>query len=123
MKRNALALFSLVIFLSLTINQALSQQEELTGEELGFPIQGWILGDVASLDLENNQLMLNYIDYNTDEEKEITIGVDMDTNYENVSGLEDIKIGDVIAIDYEITLQGKTTALNISVERLKDAKQ
>jgi len=118
-----LILFSPLFFLSLNINQAFTQEEELIEEELGFPIQGWILRDVVSLDLENNQLILNYIDYNTDEEKEITIGVDIDTSYENVSNFTDIKVGDVAAVDYKVTPQGETIALIISVERLKEAKQ
>lgn len=123
MKRIASILFDLVILFSLTAGQIFSQQEAVAEQEEGFPIPGWVLGDVIALDLESNQLILSYIDYNTDEEKGTTIGVDASTNYENVKSLKEIKVGDVVAIDYTVGSEGEIIALNISVERLKGTKE
>jgi hypothetical protein len=113
MRRDLLLLLCLLIYLSLNPGQVFSQQAP----------QRWLLGDVISLDLENNQLTVGYIDYNTNEGKEVTFAIDAQTRYENVNKLEDIKVGDVVVIDYRICCGGKTTALNISVERLKEAKE
>ena len=123
MNRHALILFRILIFFSLATGWVFCQEESTTEEEFGFPFEEWVLGDVISLDLENNQLTLGYIDYDTDNEEQITISVDTDTKYENVNSLEDIKVGDVVAIDYIITLQDETKALNISVEGLKGIEE
>jgi len=110
--------FSLIAFSSLTINQAFAQQEVDTIKELECSIQEWALGDVAGLDLESNRLVLVNIDYDSGEEKEITISVDARTNYKNVISLQDIKPGDVLAIDYEVNPEAegecKATALTIA---------
>jgi hypothetical protein len=121
MKRNLLLLIVAVLFFSLITGQVFSQQEAL-GEEKSLT-EDWVLGDVIELNLEGNKLILSYIDYNTDEDKEIAISVDATTNYENADSLQDIKVGDVVGIDYVIGPQGKAKALNISVERLEQAKQ
>ena len=120
MNRHILIVFSLIVFSSLTINQAFAQQEVDTIKELECSIQKWVLGDVVALDLESNQLVLVDIDYDSGEEKEITISVNARTNYKNVTLLQDIKLGDVLAIDYEVNPEDegegecKATALTIT---------
>ena len=109
----------LVILFSLTTSQAFSQQAVLTEEGLEFSMQEneeWVLGDVIALDLENKQLILGYIDYQANEEKEIVISVNSATDYTNVDSLKDIKIDAVVAIDYRISPEGEALALNIIVE-------
>ena len=117
MRINLLVLFGLMGLLSLTTAKIFSQQEALAEEGLVYIIEQWVLGDVIAIDLEKNQLKLGYVDYNTDEAKEIAIGVDVNTNYENVNSLADIKINDVVAVDYETTPEGEAMASNINVER------
>ena len=122
MKRNGLILLGVAVIFILTATEIFSQAVALTEQEEEFPIEDWVVGDVVALDLEGNQLALIYIDYQTNEEKEITIGVDDKTRYENVNKLQDIKVGDVVSIDYRITPGGKNIASTISVERIKEVK-
>jgi len=122
MKRNGLISLGVAVIFILTATQIFSQAVTLTEQEEEFPVEDWVVGDVVALDLEGNQLALIYIDYQTNEEKEITIGVDDKTRYENVNKLQDIKVGDVISVDYRITPGGKNIASTISVERIKEAK-
>ena len=121
MKRYSLQLIllGLIILFSLTASQVFSQQEALRQEELDSPVQEnheWILGDVVSLDLESNQLILSFIDDHTNQGKEIAISVDPATDYTNVDSVKDIKVDDVVAIDYKISPEGEALALSISVE-------
>ena len=122
MKRNGLISLGVAVIFILTATQIFSQAVTLTEQEEEFPVEDWVVGDVVALDLEGNQLALIYIDYQTNEEKEITIGVDDKTRYENVNKLQDIKVGDVISVDYRITPGGKNIASTISVERIKEVK-
>jgi hypothetical protein len=118
MRRKASVLFGLVIFLSLTIGQASSPQAVWGEEEevVTLLTEDWILGDVISVDVENNKLVVGYMDYDTYEERQIPIVVNSATLYENVKSLQDIKAGDAVSIDYSANPQGENTALNISVE-------
>jgi len=89
-------------------------QEEMTEEE--FVTEEWLLGDVVAVDLENSRLIVSYIDNETEEEKEISLLVDEATTYENAVSLDEIKVGNVVAIDYILEPDGKAVALNIRVE-------
>ncbi|MFH1577571.1 MAG: hypothetical protein ABIC18_00665, partial [Candidatus Omnitrophota bacterium] len=113
MNRKALILFGLAFTFSLIASPVFSQQDDIGySEDLGFPVQDWLLGDVVSLDLENNTLTLGFVDY-SDAQKEITIAVAPDTKYENIDTFADIEVGDVVGIDYEINSQGENIALKI----------
>jgi len=124
MKSNALVLLFAVMFLALVPQQAFSQEEMMEAEEEmmiepegAFLTEEWLLGDVIALDSENNQLRVGYIDYDTEEEKEIAIQVDAETGYDNVSSLSEIKPGDVVSVDYITDSQGGALALNIRVDK------
>ena len=119
MSRCLLLLLCLLLYLSLNPGQVFSQQAPLLEGAEGFSSPGWVLGDVIALDLEGNQLTAGYIDDGTNEEKEIAVAIYTQTRYESVNSLSDIKVGDVVAIDYRITPEGKAAAVNISVERIK----
>ena len=114
MRRNVFILLAIAIFFSLTTGQVFSQDQAQ---------DEWVLGDVIALDLESNQLTLAYIDYDNDAAEEMTINVDANTNYDNVDSFSDIKVGDVVSIDYSTCCGGKNTASNISVEIIKEGKE
>lgn len=76
----------------------------------------WVWGDVSNVDPQNKVLTLKYLDYETDQEKEMAIAVDSLTAYENVNSLEDIQNKDVVSVDYKVS-DGKNIAKNISVEK------
>ncbi|MDD2679327.1 MAG: hypothetical protein PHO03_00795 [Candidatus Omnitrophica bacterium] len=85
-------------------------------QEKNEPDTQWVWGEVVSVDAQNKTLTLRYLDYDTDEEKELAITVDNLTGYENIKSLEEIKQKDSVSIDY-ISSDGKNTARSISLEK------
>jgi len=82
----------------------------------------WLWGEVASMDTQKNELVVKYLDYETDQEKEITITVNDKTTYENAKILSDIKPKDTVGIDYTVGAEGKNIAKNISLEKPQGAE-
>lgn len=82
----------------------------------------WIWGDVISTDPIAKKILVRYLDYETDAEKEISIDVDDNTTYENAKSIDEIRPKDTLSIDYTITPDGKNLAKNISVERPEGAE-
>lgn len=89
--------------------------EEKTEESAAGDIQ-WVWGEVVSLDATNNQLMIKYLDYETDTEKEITLKSDANTAYEGVKSVAEIKLQDTVSVDYVIK-DGINLAKQINVEK------
>ena len=116
MRSHILVLLFTVILLAFAGAQAFSQEEMMVEPEEELATEDWLLGDVVAVDLENSQLSVAYADYETDEEKEITIRVDANTGYDNFGSLEKIKVGDVVSIDYMLDPNGEAVALNIMLE-------
>ncbi len=76
----------------------------------------WLWGEVSSVAVEKNEVVVKYLDYEADVEKEMTIAVTDKTTYENCKGLAELKPLDTVSIDY-IIADGKSVAKNISVEK------
>lgn len=89
-------------------------------QEKNEPDTQWVWGEVASVDAPGKVLTLKYLDYDTDEEKELLLAVDDLTGYENVKSLEEIKVKDFLSVDY-ISGDGKNTARSISLEKSEAA--
>jgi biopolymer transport protein ExbD len=98
------------------------QADESALETQTEPEIQWAWGEVLSVDNQRNEFMVKYLDYETDQEKQMTISVDEKTNYENVKSLNDIKPLDTAGIDYIITPEGRNIAKNVSIENLESAK-
>ncbi len=77
----------------------------------------WIWGEVVKLDSPNKAVSVKYLDYETDQEKEMCLSIDDKTTYENIKSIDDIKAKDVVSIDYMPAADGKNMARNISVEK------
>jgi hypothetical protein len=77
----------------------------------------WLWGEVVSVDILKNELVVKYLDYETDQEKEMTIAIDSKTTYENVKSAGDIKQLDTVSIDYIVSPEGKNLAKKISIEK------
>lgn len=77
----------------------------------------WLWGEVVSIDAENNALLVKYLDYETDTEKQVVVGIDDKTIYEDVASLAEIKPQDNVSIDYITGADGKAIAKNISIEK------
>ncbi len=77
----------------------------------------WVWGEVAKVDTNLGQLVVRYLDYESDQEKEIVLIVDPAVTFENVSSLKDIQTSDYASVDYIINKDAKNIAKNISIER------
>ncbi len=86
------------------------------------PETQWIWGDVVSADTAAKKILVKYLDYETDTEKEINIEVNDKTTYENVKSIDEIKPMDTLSVDYMINPDGRNIAKNISVEQPEGAQ-
>lgn len=77
----------------------------------------WLWGEAVSVSTENKEILVKYLDYETDQEKEISISVDEDTAYENIDSIEGIKPQDNLSVDYIASSEGKNIAKNISLDK------
>ena len=105
-----------IIGLFILVNAGLVLSEGQSNE----PNTQWVWGGVVNLDAQNKTLSLKYLDYETDQEKEITIMVDSLTSYENFKSLDEIQPKDTLSIDY-ILSDGKNIAKSISLEKPESA--
>jgi hypothetical protein len=82
----------------------------------------WLWGEVISVDPYKKELLIKYLDYETDEEKTILITVDNKTTYENIKSLDEIELHSEISVDYIISQDGKNIAKNIRIESVRDVR-
>lgn len=108
-----LGIAAFLIFTSVIASFAQEQAAELENQ--------WLWGEIDSVDIQENEVMVRYLDYDTEQEKEINITVDEKTIYENVDSLLDIKPRDAVSVNYLILPEGKNLAKNISVENPETA--
>lgn len=76
----------------------------------------WTWGEVVNLDNASKTVTLKYLDYETDQEKDIVLVVDEKTTFENIKSFDEIKVKDTLSIDYIIGSDGKNMAKNIGLE-------
>ena len=79
----------------------------------------WVWGEVTNVDAQNKSFGLKYLDYETDQEKEMTINTDYSTNYDNAKALDEIQPKDNVSVDY-IVKDGKNIAKAIGLERAEN---
>lgn len=75
-----------------------------------------IYGEVQAVDAAANSLNAQYYDYDSDEEKTITIALDKDTKIENAANISEIKKGDWVDVTYTVK-NGKNMAKSVMVEK------
>lgn len=85
------------------------------------PETQWVWGEVVNMDPQNKMILVKYLDYETDQEKKISITVDDKTTYENIKSIDEIKPLDALSIDYIVSPEGKNVAKNISLEKPENA--
>jgi len=76
----------------------------------------WVWGEVVNLDNAVKTITLKYLDYETDQEKDIVLVVDEKTTFENIKNFDEIKIKNTLSIDYAVGPDGKNIAKNIGLE-------
>jgi hypothetical protein len=108
-----------VMGMLLITGSIVAQQSELEDQSVAAvePEVQWLWGEVVSIDAENNALLVKYLDYETDTEKQVAVGVDDKTVYEDIASLAEIRPQDNVSIDYITGAEGKLIAKNISIEK------
>jgi hypothetical protein len=81
------------------------------------PEMQWLWGEAVSVDIQKNEVVVRYQDYDTEQEKEMTVSADTKTTFENVRSLAEVQPKDTLSIDYKVLPDGKNIARNISVEK------
>lgn len=77
----------------------------------------WAWGEVTNLDPAANTVTLKYLDYETDQEKELVLAVDEKTTFENINSFSELKVKDTLSVDYTVGIDNKNIAKNISYEK------
>jgi hypothetical protein len=77
----------------------------------------WAWGEVTNVDAQAKTFTLKYLDYETDQEKDLVLIIDENTVFENIKSFDEIKVKDTLSIDYMITAEGKNLAKNINFEQ------
>lgn len=116
----SLTVLAVIFFFSL-MPSVFSQQQAAQPQQAALPPQeevSWLWGEVKVVDPVSSSLTVLYMDYQTDEEKELLLIIDANTQFEAVQGLNAVKIGDTASIDY-VTENGKNIAKNISIETIE----
>jgi len=113
----AVSLISLNIAISFAQEKTEPKEQAANQPVLDATDTLWLWGEVSVLNPENKQITVKYLDYDTDNEKEINITVDDKTTYEYVKALNEIKLQDTVSVDYVLGPQDKYIAKNISVEK------
>lgn len=115
-------IFSLVIIpAALSFAQGQQEMVEAAAPVKSEPDVQWVWGEVYNIDLANKAITVKYLDYETDQEKEMNLVVDEKTSFENVKSLEGLRLKDAVSVDYSVT-DGKALAKSISVENQETAK-
>lgn len=125
MRRAAGFIFIFVFFLipgSLTLTLAV---EEGSGYEYGgaipeeqrSPQMQWVWGRALSVDPEAGIFTISYLDYVTDQSKELVIAVNNETVYEHIESISEIKASDTLSVDFVIDAEGRNIASNVSVDK------
>lgn len=81
-----------------------------------------IYGEVQSVNIQANSMVVQYYDYDNDEEKSTEVTLDANSKLENAKAIADIKKGDWVDVTYT-AVAGKNTAKIVSVEKEEPAQE
>ncbi len=109
----ALGITALVLLVS---QSAFCQEAGPAQQAVGQDQTQWVWGEVSAVDTDKGELSVTYLDYDTDQEKKITISTDEKTVYENIKALSEIEQQNAVSIDYVVSGE-KNIAKNISVDK------
>jgi len=102
-------------------NGTVVPQSQDTAQLPSEPETQWIWGEVASVDPVSKSISIKYLDYETDQEKEMVVSADEKTTYENIKTIDGIKPKDTLSVDYIAGVDGKNIAKNVSLEKPESA--
>lgn len=117
-----ITVFLIFISANLIFSQESIERGGAVPESQKEPDTQWLWGEVVTLDTQNKMISVKYLDYETDQEKEIIINTDDKTTFENVKAIDELKPKDTVSVDYTVGPDGKNIAKNISVEKPESAQ-
>ncbi len=124
--KTGLILGIMVSLIFISARTIFSQEPTIQGgaipENQNEPEMQWVWGEVVTLDTQNKTVLVKYLDYETDQEREISINIDEKTTYENIKSIDELKPKDAVSIDYIISPDGNNVAKNISFEKPEDTQ-
>ena len=112
------------VFLSLASLVLAQEKPEIPAQDTPVAVSldeenvSWVWGEVKAIDQSLSTVTVVYMDYQSDEEKDLLLSINSETKFEGVTDINSLKTGDTAGIDYEIRT-GKNIAKNISVEKLE----
>ena len=130
MKRCALAVLTIILFTlqgfcqenQVSNNQNASQVTSETASpsqaknsEIENPQEISIYGKITSVNIATSSVVVQYYDYDSDNEKSVEITVDNSTKMEGILNINGIKEGNWADIDYGVA-NGKNMAKSIAIE-------
>jgi hypothetical protein len=119
-----LALIIPVFFVFMSLGLILAQEQAAQPREdieVGPDIQNepdifWAWGEIVTLDPLTKSFTIRYLNYETDQEKEIVIATDDNTTYENIKSIDELKPKDTVSVDYVVSSEGRNIATNVGLE-------
>jgi hypothetical protein len=117
MNRRRFFIFAITVSSILIFGGVSLAQQEWSADISGVPDVQWLWGEAVSVDAAKGELVVKFLDYETEEEKQVVIVVDDKTAFENVNSLAQIKVADILSVDYVVEKGGKNLAKNINVEK------
>lgn len=125
MKIKLAIFFGILSLLLICASSNLALAEDQSNNQQASQLRGdvdtqWRWGEVVNLDAQNKTLTIKYLDFDTDQEKDLPLIVDESTAYENIKSLEDIQLKDTLSVDFVVS-DSKNIAKNISKEKAEDS--
>ena len=77
----------------------------------------WAWGEVVKTDTQLNSVTIKHLDYESGQEKEITVFIDSMTILENLKSLAELKPADILSIDYVKDKEDRNTAKMLILEK------
>jgi len=114
------AIIGRIVFAEETVVTPVDQTVVASDQQATSPKESemqWAWGEITNLDSQVKTVTLKYLDYDTDQEKEMVLAVDEKTTFENIQNFDELKLGDTLSIDYIIGAESKNIAKNISFEK------
>lgn len=109
-----------IVFAEETVVAMTDQEAAVSSQQVALEKESdlqWAWGEVTNLDNQAGTVTLKYLDYETDQEKELVLMVDEKTTFENINDFSQLKLGDALSIDYIAGVDNKNIAKNISFEK------
>ncbi len=77
----------------------------------------WAWGEVVKTDAQDNSVTVKYLDFESGQEKEISVFLDSATVLENFKALSELNPSDTLSVDYVKDKEGKGIAKILTLEK------